>query len=97
MRARFSLFHEGPQKLDFRLHFGALLGAKFATFIFVGHPGRQQPPQRWILFSVFLNLSILGSGRGGAGQGWPPGETPGAPPENPPPPHTTRARSDNLA
>ena len=49
------------------------------------------PPSKVDSFQ-FVYLSILGSGRGGAGQGWPPGETPGETPgaprrTSPPAPH----------
>ena len=96
--AQFPLFRPCPFWLHFWLHFGVILGAKFATILFFGRPGRQQPPPPKVDSCQCVLSLILGSGRGGAGQGWHPGETPGDPPENPPPPpHTTRARSDNLA
>ena len=51
------IFREGRPsslRLHFGFHFGVILGAKFATILFFGRPGRQQPPpQRWILVSAF--------------------------------------------
>ena len=43
--APFSLFHPCPFWLHFGLHFGVILGAKFATMLFFGRPGDPQEPQ----------------------------------------------------
>ena len=42
--APFSVFHPCPFWLHFGLHFGVILGAKFATILLFGRPGRQHGP-----------------------------------------------------
>ena len=48
--APFSVFHPCPFWLHFGLHFGDILGAKVATMLFFGRPGRQQGPKRGPFF-----------------------------------------------
>ncbi len=43
--AQFSLFRPCPFWFHFGLHFGVILGAKFATILLLDHPGRQQGPK----------------------------------------------------
>ena len=49
------MFREGRALslwVHFGLHFGVILGAKFATILFFGRPGRQQPPPKGGFLSV---------------------------------------------
>ena len=50
--------------LHFGLHFGVILGAKFATILFFGRPSRQQGPLRGTCFYWSFLCGFWGSGRG---------------------------------
>ena len=46
-------------------HFGVVLGAKFATILFWGGPGRQKAPQKNMLICRCVFHGFQGSRRGG--------------------------------
>ena len=46
--------------LHFWFHFGVILGAKFATILFFGHPSRQQSPEKVVVFQCFFFLVLRG-------------------------------------
>ncbi len=54
--------------LHFGLHFGVILGTKFATMLFFGCPGRQQGPPIGTCFSV-LNFRVPAGPPRGANKG----------------------------